>query len=70
MSEKTCAECAWGTITEHSSGDRCAAPLNTQGYHPYVLRHDETLCGSGARWSVQRDTPSAVYKASDAVKQK
>lgn len=64
----TCAECAHGTITEHSAKDKCSHALNVNGYPPYALRHDATLCGEKALWFSPKAQRSAVYKAADAVK--
>lgn len=68
VSAPTCAECKHGTITEHSSRDKCAHQNNTQGYPPYALRHDETLCGSEAAWFEIRQVLNVTYRAVDAVK--
>lgn len=63
----TCAECQHGTITPHSSGDRCASEQNTQAFPPYALRHDEALCGSIAAWFEKKGDPGAEYKADVAM---
>ena len=62
MSNPTCADCKHGTITLHSSKDRCAHPDN-KGHHPYALRHDATLCGPEAKWHEDKPAREAVYKA-------
>lgn len=63
MSVPTCAECAHGLITEHSSKDKCAHANNVGGHHPFALRHDETLCGTKAVWFSAPSAKSAIYKA-------
>lgn len=68
MSAPTCAQCRHGTITAHSAGDKCSSPSNAGGYHPYALRHDETLCGAAGAWYAPAAEKSVVYRAADAVK--
>lgn len=63
-----CAECSFGTITLHSSDDKCSHANNTAGMHPYALRHDETLCGTAGAWFVVKPAPSAIYSAAEATK--
>lgn len=63
MTLPSCSSCEHGTITQHSSGDRCEHENNTGGHHPYALRHDATLCGATATWFEKRPAPATVYKA-------
>lgn len=67
MTGLTCAECQHGTITMNSAGDRCSSANNTQGFPPYALRHDDTLCGAAGAWFVRKGDPDAVYKADVAL---
>lgn len=59
----TCAECKHGTITMHSSMDKCSHPSNVLGFHPYAVRHDATLCGPPGAWFEAKPAPDTVYKA-------
>lgn len=67
MNTPLCANCKYGTVTLHSFGDRCTSASNTQGFPPYALRHDETLCGASGAWFEAKAAPDDVYKAVDAL---
>ena len=64
MSNPTCADCKYGTITIHSTKDRCAHKNNTSNFHPYALRHDQALCGDSGAWFKAKAEEDAVYRAS------
>lgn len=65
----TCAECKHGSMGVHSGADKCLHPNNTNGFHPYALRHDETLCGAAGAWSVLKPAPGSDYSAAKAEAQ-